>query len=147
MPDAKSTASPYPNEIRGGTPATRPQAIAFNRDWTAYDRQLVAGELDRLADRTAYLWRTSSDAYIRATDAQGRALMYIAAGYLWWYADRAAGLPDGVARDGDGWILALSTRRESGPRGGGFEDAKAAICPRCRIYELSVSGVCFGCDE
>jgi hypothetical protein len=147
VPDVSFTPGSYPREIRGGSAATRPQAIAYNSDWTDYDRQVVARELDRVAPRTAYLWRTESNAYIRATDTQGHALLYIAAGYLWWHADYAPELPQGVERDGDGWILALSTRRESGPRRSPIEDEAAEICPKCRMYVLSASGVCFKCDE
>lgn len=144
--DFEPSARPYPRESRG-TPATRADAIAYNHRWTDYDRQIVSAELDRLRDQTAYLWRTESNSYIRATDKYGKALMYIEAGYLWWHEGRVETLPEGVLPDDEGWILPLSTRQDSGSRQGPREETEAAICQRCFSYALSRTGLCPSCDE
>ena len=145
--NSESQPRSYPSENRGGTLATRAEAIAYNRRWTDYDRQVVSAEIDRIRDHTSYLWRTESNSYIRATDADGKALMYVEAGYLWWHEGRVENLPEGVIRDGDGWLLPLSTRQDSGSRQGRREEAELPICQRCFSYALSATGLCPSCDE
>jgi len=148
MPDRTSAATnAYPHETRGGAPATRDDALRFNGRWTDHDRDVVAAELDRLRDRTAYFWRTGSNAYIRATDADGKGLVYVEAGYLWWRNGRVETIPEGAVREDEGWLLALSTRQESGPRRRPRDDEDPAVCQRCFSYALSVTGVCPSCDE
>jgi len=143
IPDANS----FPRETRGGTPATRGEAVNFNGRWTEHDRRVVSEELDRIRDRTSYLWRTASNSYIRATDAGGRALMYVEAGYLWWHDGRVEAIPAGAVADGEGWLLPLSTRQETGSRRGPHEEESAPICQTCFSYALSKTGLCPNCDE
>lgn len=138
-------ATPAGSSEKAGSLATRLEATTFNPRWTDHDREVVARELDRVGDRTAYLWRIRSNTYIRATGTDGHAVLFVESGYLWWPGNTSA-LPDGAVPDGDGWILDLSTRGNSGSRLSPNEETPPPTCPRCQMYELSATGICFGCD-
>ena len=113
-------------------------------------RQLWAENLIVSQTGSHSLLLPESNPYIRVVDEQGRTLMYIGAGWLWWHQkiiDEMAEITEGLIADGKGWLLPLSTRQESGPRLSRAEINPPEICPKCGSYELSVSGLCPSCDE
>ena len=137
------------NHQAGGSTITRPQALRFNSRWTDYDRSVVGHELDRVADRTASLYVPRTRPYVRAIDGKGRTLLYIGAGYLWWYSEIIEEMndPPGLLEaDGAGWLLPLSTHQESGSHRSPSDEETLAICSRCFIA-LPSTGICPTCDE
>ena len=104
---------------------------------------------------SGYRFRPGSDRYIAAARRDGKGELRIHSGYTAGFTEaeaRRLGAGADMVRpsttQGVTWLVSHPTHGDLSL--GGSNDStvrEAQRCRRCGIYELSVSGVCPGCDE
>ena len=119
-------------------PLTRDQVLSWNSDWSYTDREMLGQELDRVEAIGFYV--PPSGGYVGCTNADGRVVMTIAPGYVYFKPDTAP-----AGRCHPGWNgYTLSTFRERA-------DTTSTPSPEPRICSthnvvLPATGICDDCD-
>lgn len=119
-------------------PMSRHQALSWNPAWSAADIRRLEENFDRVGAATYY--RTRSDSFVTAEDADGHSLLTLFPGYVTFRRGHAP--EDRPDPDWDGITLSTFRDRSAASRTG---ETAPAICPDCFLV-LPSTGVCEYCS-
>lgn len=131
---------------------------ALNDAGLASDNHLFIRRLMDSIGIVGYVPKKASKAYVLAARRDGLPDLRIYWGYTTGFTTEeeaarlgaALGTESGKSGKLKGrWYVGHPVNRGLGPRGGNASTNKRepGKCPRCRIYTLSVTGICPGCDD